>query len=41
MFLKLFQTKLTKEETLKLAQDNFALNAMLVTELDGMNITEP
>ena len=32
---------LTKEETLKLAQDNFALNAMLVTALDGMNINEP
>ena len=31
---------LTKEETLKLAQDNFALNAAIVSALDGMNITE-
>tara|TARA_B110000046_G_scaffold6758_1_gene7089 strand:+ start:29711 stop:43462 length:13752 start_codon:yes stop_codon:yes gene_type:complete len=38
---KAISNKLTKEEALTLAQDNFALNAMLVTELDDMNITEP
>ena len=38
---KSIQKNLTKEETLKLVQDNFAINARIVTALDGMNITEP
>jgi len=32
--------QMTKEETLQLAQNNFAINANLVSALDSMNITE-
>ncbi len=38
---KAISKNLTKEETLELARNNFALNAMLVETLDGMNISEP
>ena len=38
---KAISKNLTKEETLELARNNFALNAMLVEALDGMNISEP
>ena len=36
---KAISQSLTKEETLKLAQDNFALNAAIVSALDSMSIT--